>query len=269
MVVVFAVPAFGATIIAPNLGSAFPFGLLGGTLSNTGVSLIVGDVGATIGLTGFPPGGPAIVTGTTYAGGPIATAAYNDFILAFDHAFSDAPTGTPVTQTVADLTTSQTFLGDNVYKFSSTDVTSTAGITLTFHAQFSSSDVFIIKIAHDLQINAPITFVLENGAQASNIYWIIGRDATISGATAVLPVNWEGDILAGRNFTMSAGDGGSGPLAGEIDGCVFVETTATLGGQTIINGCTPEPGPSGLVAFGCCLLGALGLRKFRSVRQTR
>jgi hypothetical protein len=276
MVVVVAVPAFGGPIVSlPDLGTAVSFGLLAGTIDNTGTSNVIGDVGATVTITGFNPDGTSS-TGNYYTApnGPTTTVglAYADFVTAFNNAFSDVTT--PPTQTVSDLTLDRTFLGNNVYKFSASDVVSTAAITLHFDALSDSSNVFFIKIPNDLQINAPITFSLENGALASNIYWIIGRDATISGATAVLPVTWEGSILVGRNFTMSAGTGGSGPLAGTIDGCLFVENVNTFGGRTQVNGgcasaaAVPEPGSSGLVALGC-LLGALRLRKFRFVRRAR
>ncbi|MGD0772269.1 MAG: ice-binding family protein [Candidatus Solibacter sp.] len=275
MVLVLAAPAIGGLVVPPNLGTAYPFGLLAGTVSNTGTSVVTGDVGATVTITGFPPGTSS--TGNYYtapnAPGTTVGLAYTDFVSAFNLAYSD--TSTPPTQTLSGLSGPMTLLGNTVYNFSSTDVSSVASTILTFDANNNSSEVFIIKVSRDLQINAPITFHLTDGALSSNIYWIIGRDATISGATDVLPVTWDGNILAGRNFTMSAGTGGSGPLAGTINGCVFAETTATLGGTTDIGGCTastfsgaPEPGSSGLVALGC-LLGGLGLRKFRSVRRTR
>ncbi len=273
LVLVVAVPAFGG-VVAPNLASAFPFGLLAGTISNTGTSVVTGNVGATITITGFPPG--TAVSGTQFtapnAPGTTVGQAYTDFVTAYGLAFSDV--STPPTQTKSGLAGPITFLGNTVYNFSSTDVSSVAGAALTFDANSDSSEVFIIKVTRDIQINAPVTFSLINGALSSNIYWIIGRDATISGATNVLPVTWDGNILAGRNFTMSAGTGGSGPLAGTINGCVYAETTATLAGTTDIGGCVgatgsvPEPGSSGLVALGC-LLGTLGLRRFRSVRHTR
>ena len=272
-VLVVVVPAFGG-VVAPSLASAFSFGLLAGDISNTGTSVVTGNVGATISITGFPPGTAVSGTVFTSPNGPSTTVgqAYTDFVTAFDVANSNI--STPVTQLpVSGLSGGHTFFGNNVYEFLGSDVSSVAGATLTFDANGDGTGIFIIKVTHDLQINAPLTFLLTNGALSSNIYWIIGRDATISGATPVLPVTWEGNILAGRNFTMSAGTGGSGPLAGTIHGCVYAESAATLAGTTDIGGCAgatgsvPEPGPSGLVALGC-LLGALGLRKFRSVRQT-
>ncbi|MCU1233833.1 MAG: hypothetical protein JWP63_1800 [Candidatus Solibacter sp.] len=254
-----ALPAAGGVVLPPNLGSASTFGLLGGTISNTGVSVVTGNVGAQTTVTGFPPG---TATGTVYPApsDPTVAAAYLDFLAAFNYGNTVGST-----QTLDDLTMNRTILGNSVTTFLVTDVTSTANINLTFDAQADSSEVFIVRIAHDLQINGPMTFSLINGATASNIYWIIGRDGTISSGGG--PTNWEGNILAGRNFTMAAIPGGSETLTGVIDGCVFAESANTLAGRTNIGGCVastqssiPEPGTAGLLAAGG-LCGAWGLRR--------
>ena len=66
---------------------------------------------------------------------------------------------------------------------------------------------------------------------------------------------------------MSAAAGGSGVLAGTIDGCVFADTANTLAGETIVGGCSatgsssvPEPGSAELASLGG-LLGLLAWRK--------
>jgi hypothetical protein len=249
--------AFGG-VIAPNLGSAGSFGLLGGTISNTGTSVVVGDVGAITTVTGFPPG---TSTGTTYPApsSPGVSAAYLDFQGAFNTAISDVLT--PPGQSITDLTTDRVFTGNNVFTFGLTDVVTTANINLTFDAQNDSSEVFLIKVDRDLTVNGPLSFQLVNGATAANIYWIIGRTATISSGGG--PVTWEGSILAGTDFTMSANPGGSGVLAGTIDGCVFAEAANTLAGTTHIGGCSasasavPEPGTSFSMALGCLLVLAM------------
>jgi len=230
-------PAFAGSI-APDLGSAAAFTMLGGTISDTGTSVVIGNVGATI-------------TSTTVG------EAYTDFVSAYNFA-----AGETATQTVSGLTASQTFDGNTVYSLG-TNVTSTTGITLTFDARNDSSEAFVLQTSGALTIDGPITFTLENGALASNIYWIVGAAATIN-PTGV-PLTFDGDVLAQTSFTMSAGTGGSGVLAGTINGCVFAETANTLAGQTDINGCsaasgTPEPGSAGLAALGC-LLGALCVRR--------
>jgi hypothetical protein len=257
LAVLLGVPSFAGTIV---LGTASSFGMLGGTVSNTGTSIVIGNVGATTTVTGFPPG---TATGTVYPApsNPTVAAAYSDFESAFNTADSNALT--PATQTVADLTTSRTFVGNNVYQFSATDVTSSAGIILNFDAQANSSETFILRIAGNMTINGPIAFTLSNGALATNIYWIIGDAATLD--PSGLPITWDGNVLAGTSFTMSANTGGSGVLAGTVNGCVFAETANTLAGQTQINGCSsnassvPEPAYIGWLGLGALV--AVGVRK--------
>lgn len=103
------------------------------------------------------------------------------------------------------------------------------------------------------------------------VYWIVGAAATINPTN--VPLTFDGNILGQTSFTMSAcaGPGGSGVLAGTINGCVFAETANTLAGETDINGSSdsgpsgaPEPGSAGLAAIGC-LLGAWCVRRRRPV----
>jgi hypothetical protein len=263
MTVAAVVPAFGTPIV--NLNTANSFGLLGGTISNTGTSVVTGNVGVNVAgtITGFNP------TGTTVGGSVIppnstsSTNAYNDFVAAFNAALI-----LPSTQSYNDLTMNRTFIGNNVYTFTLTNISTTTGINLTFDAQNDPNEVFVIRTAGSLTVNGAMTFTLQNQAQASHIYWIIGTNATISVGISG-PIVFDGDILAGQAFTMSAASGGSGVLAGTINGCVFAETANTLAGTTDVNGCSansggsvPEPGSAGLVSLGL-LLGIMAGRKFR------
>ncbi len=259
------VPAFAGPI-SVNLNSASSFGLLGGTISNTGTSLVTGNVGATTTITGFPPG---TATGTVYGApsDPTVAAAYSDFENAFNAALL-----LPSTQSFTDLTASQTFIGNNVYTFTDPAISTTTGINLTFDAQNNPSDVFVVRIAQAFTVNGAMTFTLENGAQANNIFWIVGTDATISVGSSG-PITFDGDVLAGDTFTMSAAAGGSGALAGTINGCVFAENANTLAGRTNVGGCSsageegsvPEPGTFSFLSMGLCA-GYILLRRFRSIR---
>ena len=248
-----------------DLGSASSFALLGSTITDTGISHIFGNVGATTTIT---INDPWVVTGTVYpAGDPIAMTAYGDFETAYNTSL-----GLGSTQPVlSSLGLTQTFTGNNVYTFNNT-ISTTTGTVLTFDAQYNPNEVFVIQIDGAFTVNGALEFHLINGAQANNIFWIVEDAATISVGSSP-PQTFDGSILAGTSFTMSAASGGSGVLAGTINGCVFSETANTLAGQTTVNGClggglpgggpgVPEPGSLGLVSLGC-LLGILAWRKFR------
>ena len=263
-------PAFGATV-SVNLGSASSFGLLGSTISDTGTSVVLGNVGATTKITGFPPGTAPGFTVYPFPSDPTVTAAYNDFETAYNTALALA-SAQPV---LSSLGMTQSFTGNNVYTFDTT-ISTTTGTVLTFDAQYNPNEVFVIQINGAFTVNGALEFDLMHGAQANNIFWIVKDAATISvGSTT--PQIFDGSILAGTSFTMSAAsrEGGSGVLAGTINGCVFAKTANPLAGEANVNGCVggglpgggpggsvPEPGSSGLVSLGC-VLGILACRKLR------
>jgi hypothetical protein len=247
-----------------TLGSASSFGLLGGTITNTGTSVITGNVGATTTVT--MNGGTA--TGTVYPApsDPTVAAAYNA-VFGSGGAYSTAE---GLTSTGSFTTaTSQTFLGGNVYA-SSGDISTVSGTNLIFDAQGNSSAIFIIQINGAFTVNGAITFTLEGDAQADNIFWVVSDAATISVGSSG-PIVFDGNIIAGDTFTMSAASGGSGTLAGTINGCVFAENANTLAGTTDVGGCAdtsaggtgstggsgsviPEPGSMTLLGSGLIAL---------------
>ena len=263
MVVAAVVPAFGDPVV--NLGTASSYGLLGGTISNTGSSVVHGNVGVGSGsgtISGFPSPGTVVGGSVIAPGSTSSNNAYIDFVNALN-----AAELLPSTATFGDLSTSTTFFGNKVYTSSSTSISTTTGIDLTFDAQNNPNEVFVIRIDGAFTENGALTFTLKNQAQADHIFWIIGTDATIS-VVGSGPITFDGNILAGNTFMMSAATGGPGVLAGTINGCVFAETANTLAGTTDVSGCsgtassTPEPGSSGLVSLGL-LLGILAWRKLQ------
>jgi hypothetical protein len=274
LVVVSAVPAFAGPIV--NLASASAFGLLSGntsgstgTIGNTGLSVIAGDVGALVTITGFPPG--TVTAGNTVYGfpsDPTVAAAASDFETAFGLASSSI--SNPPTDTISGANQgTQMFSGGGVYAFTGPDVTWTAGSVLTFDG--SSSSVFLMQIPGAMTVNGPITFVLGPGVSASNIYWVVGTP-TLSETVTIDPtvaITWDGSILT-DNFTMSGGT--SGPFSGTINGCVLTTIDITLGAATDVNGCSaassvPEPGSLALAALGF-LLALVIWRRSVTVRKS-
>jgi hypothetical protein len=268
-------PAFGSPIFEIPT-SADSFGLLGGTVSNTGTSSVIGDVGATTTITGFV-GGPGTETGfactptsaapCTSGDNSAVTTAY-DAIFNSGGAFSTAYDLTATKSLSDGLNISTAFLGNNVY-LATGPISTTTGITLTFNAEGDPNAVFVIQVPGDFTVNGAMTFDLENGAQASNIFWVVQDDATISPS---VPITFDGDILAGSSFTMSAPSSGS--FSGTINGCVFSGTANTLAAKTDVNGCSassavPEPGSAGLLVSLGGLLGILAWSRKRAQLKDR
>src|ERR1700692_1794215 len=88
------------TQTAPPLGSAKSFAVLGAaTVTNTGATIITGDLGVSPGTScaGFPApctGGPGVVNGTIYTGaGSLAGPAQSDALIAYNDLVAE-PCGT-------------------------------------------------------------------------------------------------------------------------------------------------------------------------------
>ncbi len=102
-------PAAYAAHPAVGLGTATPFAVLAGTtVTNTGPSVVTGDLGVSPGaaVTGFPPG--LVVGGTMHVADAVALQAQNDLTTAYN----DAAGRTPVVNN-PDLTGDTLF--DGVY----------------------------------------------------------------------------------------------------------------------------------------------------------
>jgi hypothetical protein len=181
--------AFAAT--QPRLGTAVNFAVLGGsTITNTGPTVITGNLGLSPGtassLTGFPPG---IVTGVKHTGtDAVGLQAKNDLVTAYTDAAS-APTTSDLTG--QDLGNKN--LTPGVYKFSSS-------AQLTGPLTLSGNGVFIFKIGSTLTTASSSTVLLRNGAQACAVYWQVGSSATLGSAT-----QFQGNLMALSSITMVTG----------------------------------------------------------------
>ncbi|MDD4606115.1 MAG: ice-binding family protein, partial [Dysgonamonadaceae bacterium] len=166
------------------------------TITNTGPSIINGDVGLSPGsaLEGFPPG---IIDGVQQ----ITTPAAADAKLCLTEAYLDGQ-GRSLNSISLPGNLGGLTLAPGLYTNSSTTgITGTgANGILTLDAQGNANAVWIFQIGSTLTTDPATSIVLAGGAQAKNIFWIVGSSATL-GTNSV----FYGNILADQSITLNTG----------------------------------------------------------------
>lgn len=175
------------------LGTADGFALLAGsTITNTGDSVINGDVGLHPGtaVTGFPPG---IVNGALHITDAVAMQAKTDLTTAYLDA-----AGRPLSATAPPDIGGQTLVA-GIYRTGSVPSLGLTG-NLTLDAQGDPRAVFIFQVESTLVSATDSSVSLINGAQACNVYWQVGSSATLGTRTA-----FKGTILALTSVSVNDG----------------------------------------------------------------
>ena len=183
--------------LAIDLGCAEPFAVLAGsTITSTGPSIINGNVGLSAGtaLIGFPPG---VINGTQEITTPIAADAKLCLTTAYNDGQSRSLNSISLPGQLGGLT-----LAPGLYTNSSTSGISGTGANgiLTLDAQGNANAVWIFQMGSTLTTDPATSVVLAGGAQAKNIFWIVGTSATL-GTTSV----FYGSILADQSITLNTG----------------------------------------------------------------
>jgi hypothetical protein len=177
-----------------SLGAAASFGVLAGTgVTNTGLTVINGDLGScpTVAITGFEP--PGVVNGTIHAGGPVACQAKSDLDAAYDATVLLPATTTYLGPTdLGGLT-----LAAGVYN---SPTSFGLGGTLTLDAAGDPNALFTFQAGTTVITSANSTVALINGAQACNVIWQVGSSATLG-----LGSTFKGSVLAYTSITAGAG----------------------------------------------------------------
>lgn len=177
-----------------GLGVATSFAVLAGsTITNTGPSVIHGDVGlspgtATPGLNSLP--GPATVDGTQHINDGVAANAKSDLVVAYN----DAAGRTPVNSASADLA-GQT-LDPGIYAGPTLGLTG----TVTLDAHNDPSAVFVFKATSTLTTASSSVVALVRGASPCNVYWQIGSSATLGTNSTFV-----GTVMALTSITATTG----------------------------------------------------------------
>jgi hypothetical protein len=191
-----------------NLGSSERFGILAGVgvSNNAGFSEIRNmDVGIYPGVrssvTGFPPA--IIVEGAIYASDDIAPPGIGAMLIKAKQDLTNAylfaeGASTPAPATVSGDQGGKT-LAPGIYKSTSTLLIQSGDLTLD--AQGDANAVWIFQVASDFTTigGAGGNVILSGGAQAKNIFWQVGRSATIGNYTI-----FKGNILALTSITMNS-----------------------------------------------------------------
>jgi hypothetical protein len=183
-----------------SLGMADSFAVLGGsTVTNTGPSVITGDVGVSPGsaIVGFPPG--IVVSGTFHAADALAGQAQVDLTTAYNTA-AGLPCSVDLTgQDLGGLT-----LTPAVYCFA-TSAQLTGTLTLDF--QGNANAVFVFQIGSTLTTASNSSVLIINSGPQSlcNVFWQVGSSATLGTTTTFL-----GNILALTSITLNTGAGLAG-----------------------------------------------------------
>jgi hypothetical protein len=255
---VFAGLTFGASPAAAqvSLGTAETFGVLAGSaVTNTGASVITGDVGVSPGtaVSGFPPG-MVVPPSTIHSADAVAAQAQVDLTDAYN-AIVAMPTLVDLTGTdLGGLT-----LVPGVYGF-----TSSAQLTgtLTLDAQGDPNALFIFKIGSSLTTATGSSVVVINGGSDCGVFWQVGSSATL-GTTTV----FAGNILALTSITLNTGATMSGRAlarngAVTLDGNSVSVCSGGGGGQSVL--AIPTLSKWGLLA----LIGLIGWVAILYMRRT-
>ncbi|PZR66937.1 MAG: sortase [Solirubrobacterales bacterium] len=234
---------------AVGLGTANSFAVLGGsTITNTGPTVINGDLGVSPGgaITGFPPG---IVNGTVHAADAVAAQAQSDLTVAYN----DAAGRGPAVLLPGDL--GGLILTPGVYN-SPSSLLLTGDVTLD--AQGDPNAVFIFQVGSTLTTASNSRVLLANGAQACNVFWQIGGSATFGTGTAFI-----GNILSLQSITFNTRASLQGRALAR-NGAVTLDTNpikrgdcapgTTPGGGGIVPGGPPGPGGKAPGPHGAALL---------------
>jgi Ice-binding-like len=198
-----------------DLATATSFAVLAGTtITNTGATTVTGDIGVSPGsaITGFPPG---TVSGTTHTADAAAISAETSSTAAYIAATGETPFTTVAAGTLGGVTFTPG-------SYTSAGALSLTG-TVTLNGEGDQNSVFILLAGSTLTTATSSSVVLENGAQACNVFWIVGSSATLGTSTS-----FAGTILALTSITLNTGASDAGRLQAQTGAVTLDDNSVTV-----------------------------------------
>ena len=230
---VLAPSAMAISTVPTDLGSAAPYSVLAGAAATVPGSILPGEVGAIGAIAGD-------------AGSQFGSLLHSSNDSATQIALSDAAAATatlnqrPATATLTSSDLGGQTLLPGVYRSGAALAVTGA---LTFDAQNDPDAVFVVQTAGALNTTAATTMSLANGAQASNIFWVVGGATTLGAASA-----FTGTILSAAAITVGAGSRIHG-RAISLSGAVTLDSTTFIAiPAPVIAPVTPLPETPAAVA---------------------
>lgn len=204
-----------------------------GAVTNAGISFITGDVGTNVGLTtGFQTGN---VTGTIHAKPDVSTATCAADLNNVYTYLKTLPTDIELLYPAA--------FGNGLVLTPHTYIMNAATVlngTLFLNAQGNADAVFVININGALSTSTYAKVVLQNGAQAKNVFWKVDGavslndyadfKGTVIGNNGAVIIN-TGVKIEGRVLSTSGGISTYGIEAVMTPGCTALSTSAAAVGK--------------------------------------
>lgn len=170
-----ALAVFATSAGAQSLDS---FGVLAGsTVTNTGPTIITGNVGVSPGsaITGLgTTASPGVVNGTLHSNDQVAIDAKIELETRYNDLWNR-----PATQDLTNQDLGGKTLTAGVYHFDTSASLNTLGGPLTLDAQGNPNAVFIFQVGSTLTTDSASEVRLINGAQGGNVYFVLGSSATL------------------------------------------------------------------------------------------
>ena len=224
-------PAQAAVVIyGPiDLGAANTFAVLGSSaITNTGPSVIAGDLGVSPGTSAGDFTGTQPVRGTTHYTDTVAADAQLDLT----DAMNDAASLTPIQSGLANLTAMN--LTPGVYSGGALAIDAGGLLTLTGGPE----SVWVFQAASSLVTGAGSQIQILGGGSACNVFWRVTSDTTLNTTSQFV-----GTVMSGGSISTSSGTTVSGRLLADTGAVTLI--------NTVINsptGCAPGVAPTTTVA---------------------